>query len=245
VSASHDRKFFDTFMLVLGILLGITIALIILARIIADNTSVANRQEDPVYRQEIAARISPVAKVAVAGQGVLGQMADQMAKLGGAARVTAVASGSSKRAMAEKSGVDEFVALDGSKAPSAAVSADVVIDCTGSRRGFEGALEMAAPGGRVVMLSSIAAYAEPSDWARVVVEKGLEVRGAHVRNLEAEGLTYRDEAKRFLDLLEGRKICLEHLITDVCAPDNAPDIYRRLASGDRGMAGIVIDWQTV
>ena len=36
MSASHDRKFFDTFMLVLGILLGITIGLIILARIIAD-----------------------------------------------------------------------------------------------------------------------------------------------------------------------------------------------------------------
>jgi cytochrome c5 len=68
VSASHDRKFFDTFMLVLGILLGITIGLIILARIIADNTSVAHKQEDPVFRQEIAARISPVAKVAVAGQ---------------------------------------------------------------------------------------------------------------------------------------------------------------------------------
>jgi cytochrome c5 len=68
VSASHDRKFFDTFMLVLGILLGITIGLIILARIIAGNTSVAHKQEDPVFRQEIAARISPVAKVAVAGQ---------------------------------------------------------------------------------------------------------------------------------------------------------------------------------
>ena len=68
MSASHDRKFFDTFMLVLGILLGITIALIILARIIAANTSVAHKQEDPVFRQEVAARISPVAKVAVAGQ---------------------------------------------------------------------------------------------------------------------------------------------------------------------------------
>jgi cytochrome c5 len=68
VSASHDRKFFDTFMLVLGILLGITIALIILARIIAGNTSVAHKQEDPVLRQEIAQRISPVARVAVAGQ---------------------------------------------------------------------------------------------------------------------------------------------------------------------------------
>jgi len=68
VSAEHDRKFFDTFMLVLGILLGITIALIIVARIIAANTSVANRSEDPVLTREVAARIGPVARVAVAGQ---------------------------------------------------------------------------------------------------------------------------------------------------------------------------------
>jgi cytochrome c5 len=68
VSASHDRKFFDTFMLVLGILLGITIALIILARIIASNTSLAHKKEDPVYSAEVAARIGPVARVAVAGQ---------------------------------------------------------------------------------------------------------------------------------------------------------------------------------
>jgi len=68
VSADHDRKFFDTFMLVLGILLGITIALIILARFIASNTSLAHKAEDPVYQKEVAARIAPVAKVAVAGQ---------------------------------------------------------------------------------------------------------------------------------------------------------------------------------
>jgi cytochrome c5 len=68
VSASHDRKFFDTFMLVLGILLGITVALIILARIIAANTSVANKLQDPVYQAEVAGRIGPVARVAVAGQ---------------------------------------------------------------------------------------------------------------------------------------------------------------------------------
>jgi cytochrome c5 len=68
VSADHDRKFFDTFMLVLGILLGITIALIILARFIASNTSLARKAEDPVFQREVAARIAPVAKVAVAGQ---------------------------------------------------------------------------------------------------------------------------------------------------------------------------------
>ena len=68
MSAEHDRKFFDTFMLVLGILLGITIALIILARIIAANSMADFKAADPVVQREIAARIGPVAKVAVAGQ---------------------------------------------------------------------------------------------------------------------------------------------------------------------------------
>jgi cytochrome c5 len=68
VSASHDRTFFDTFLLVLGILVGLTIGLIILARIIAANTSVANRAEDPVYQRQVEERIQPVARVAIAGQ---------------------------------------------------------------------------------------------------------------------------------------------------------------------------------
>jgi cytochrome c5 len=68
VSASHDRTFFDTFLLVLGILVGVTIGLIIIARIIAANTSVANRAEDPVYQRQVEERIQPVARVAIAGQ---------------------------------------------------------------------------------------------------------------------------------------------------------------------------------
>ncbi len=68
MSASHDRTFFDTFLLVLGILVGVTIGLIIIARIIAANTSVANRAEDPVYQRQIEERIRPVARVAIAGQ---------------------------------------------------------------------------------------------------------------------------------------------------------------------------------
>jgi cytochrome c5 len=68
VSASHDRTFFDTFLLVLGILVGVTIGLIIIARIIAANTSVANRADDPVYQNQIEERIQPVARVAIAGQ---------------------------------------------------------------------------------------------------------------------------------------------------------------------------------
>ena len=68
MSASHDRKFFDTFMLVLGILLGVTIGLIILARLIAGPNLLQHKSEDPVFQQELLARIAPVARVAVAGE---------------------------------------------------------------------------------------------------------------------------------------------------------------------------------
>jgi cytochrome c5 len=68
VSDSHDRTFFDTFMLVLGILLGVTIGLIIIARIIAANTSLAHKADDPMYVQQLESRIRPVAQVAVAGK---------------------------------------------------------------------------------------------------------------------------------------------------------------------------------
>jgi cytochrome c5 len=68
VSASHDRKFFDTFMLVLGILVVFTIGLMLLAGYISKNTSHRFQQEDPLRQRETLARIAPPVRVAVAGQ---------------------------------------------------------------------------------------------------------------------------------------------------------------------------------
>jgi cytochrome c5 len=68
VSANHDRTFFDTFMLVLGILFAVTLVLLGLARVISGRSFQVHLQEDPVYQRELLARIEPVAKVAVAGQ---------------------------------------------------------------------------------------------------------------------------------------------------------------------------------
>lgn len=68
MSAAHDKKFFDTFMLVLGILIGIAVLLYILARIIAANTQEKHVITDPTNQAVVAERIAPVAKVAIAGQ---------------------------------------------------------------------------------------------------------------------------------------------------------------------------------
>ena len=68
MSAEHDRKFFDTFMLILGILAAITIGLMLLAGMISERTSKQFHDEDPRKVEETLARIAQVGRVAVAGQ---------------------------------------------------------------------------------------------------------------------------------------------------------------------------------
>lgn len=68
MSAEHDKKFFDTFMLVLGILIGIAVLLYVLARVISANTQEKHVLADPASQAAVAERIAPVAKVAIAGK---------------------------------------------------------------------------------------------------------------------------------------------------------------------------------
>jgi cytochrome c5 len=68
VPAAQDKKFFDTFLLVLGILIAIAVLLYVMARVIASNTQEKNVMEGPEMRDAIAERIAPVARVAVAGK---------------------------------------------------------------------------------------------------------------------------------------------------------------------------------
>jgi cytochrome c5 len=68
VSAAHDRKFFDTFMLVLGVLIGVTALLYLVARVISASTQEKHLLADPAMKAAVAERIAPIAKLAIAGQ---------------------------------------------------------------------------------------------------------------------------------------------------------------------------------
>ena len=68
MSAEHDRKFFDTFMLVLGILIAIAAGLYVLARVISARTQEQHVLADPAMRAAVEERIAPVAKLAIAGR---------------------------------------------------------------------------------------------------------------------------------------------------------------------------------
>lgn len=66
-TSSHDRHFFDTFMLVLGILMGFAVILIFLSRAIASQTQDRYVLEDAKFVQATMDRLAPAGKVAIAG----------------------------------------------------------------------------------------------------------------------------------------------------------------------------------
>ena len=190
-----------------------------------------------------AAGIAAGEKIVIMGQGILGQFVNQMALIKGAREVVAIALTEGKKEIALKSGVDEFIALNQYQYELSSIVADVVIDITGSLKGFENALEIVKPGGRVILLGSIPGYSHESNWAEKVVTKQIDIRGAHVRNLKDEGLTYKEEANRFLQILADKKLIIDHLITEIYQPEKAPEIHERLANGDKNLVGVVIDWK--
>jgi len=67
VTAEHDKKFFNTFTLVLGLLIVIAILLIALSRSVGKNQREIV-QADPAAKAATLERIAPVAKLAVAGE---------------------------------------------------------------------------------------------------------------------------------------------------------------------------------
>lgn len=64
---SHDRKFFDTFMLILGALILFSVAMIVLAKFIGARQG-EFIAEDPAVIGQLEERIKPFGSVAVAGQ---------------------------------------------------------------------------------------------------------------------------------------------------------------------------------
>src|SRR5690606_15045432 len=67
LTRQQDQQFFDSFMLVIGILMGVGVGLFFLARMVAIETEGVFTQEDPRVQAAIAERIAPIGQVALIG----------------------------------------------------------------------------------------------------------------------------------------------------------------------------------
>ena len=68
MSADHDRKFFDIFLMVLGGLVATTIGIYVVAQMTGGRAQAQYIKDDPAYIQMQAERISPAGQVAIVGE---------------------------------------------------------------------------------------------------------------------------------------------------------------------------------
>jgi threonine dehydrogenase-like Zn-dependent dehydrogenase len=195
------------------------------------------------------ARIRPGDRVAVVGQGLIGQMAVRAARLVGADPIVAVAASRRRVGPAMRpGGADEFVALSDGVEAIAGLGADIVIEAVGSSRAITLAMEAAREGGTVVLLGSSRDLGRGLDWWNLAQRRKLTLVGAHIsvvpsRDASAERWTYQQEGRLFLDLLAERRLSVSDLITWRVLPTDCNKVYEVLAEGGRDQVGVVFDWE--
>lgn len=193
------------------------------------------------------AAIRPGERVAVVGQGLIGQLAMRLAKIAGGEAITAVASSRRRMETAMRNGADRFVALSDADAAVERIEADVVIEAVGSAPGIALAMRAARRGGRVVLLGSSRDLGRGLDWWFTAQERDVTLIGAHISALperdSAEGLwTYEQEGRLFLELLARGDLSAADLVTWRAQPRECNRVYEILAGGGGEHVGIVFDW---
>ena len=175
----------------------------------------------------------------VMGMGILGLTAVSLLHAAGAVPVIAVDPSPEKRQKALSCGAD--YALDPFEAEFAQKAktltdggAKVGIEVTGNGKGLDGILDCMARFGRVALLGCTRDSDFTIDYYRKVHGPGITLIGAHTNaRPEKESSngwwTQKDDIQALKKLTELKRIRLSSMIDEVHKPQDAPEIYDRLA----------------
>ena len=189
--------------------------------------------------------------VVVLGLGLIGQFAARLSYLAGARPVIGVDLIPHRVQVAAASGIQ---ALNPGEVDVAQVvsevtggrMAEVVIEATGNPQVVPTALDLAAEGGRVVLLGSLRGKIEIDAYS-TVHRKGISLIGAHTR-LSVHPYTLRDPwtQERNLDLVMALfadgSLKSDGLISHHIQPDDVQETYEALIERPRDFLGVLIEW---
>lgn len=193
--------------------------------------------------------------VMVMGLGLLGLFATQCARLSGAMPVIAVDFSEARRALALKLGADHAFSPDHDAKNLAATiksltggGVNAVAEITGAPNAVKQAFACMAPMGRISLTGCSRTSTPDVDFYNDVHKPGITIIGAHnfVRPSENSFPGYwtlRDDLKMLLRFFAADRLHAAPLISDIVAPQNAPEVYQRLATGDTNPPGILFDWR--
>lgn len=169
-----------------------------------------------------AGRAQPHHTVAVVGLGGVGMAAVMTAAAIGVSAVYGIDLVQSKRDLACEVGADS--AMTPADAIDNGVRADIVIEAVGNSRGFDTAIELVAPGGKIVSVGLGAPDSTYSIPALRLVSEGLTVMGSYLGSAVPE----RD-IPRFAEMWRNGVLPLERLVSDIIPLDRINEAMDALA----------------
>ncbi|MFR8169368.1 MAG: zinc-dependent alcohol dehydrogenase [Marvinbryantia sp.] len=194
--------------------------------------------------------------VLVVGQGLIGLMAMQLARLQGA-RVLVSDTSAKRLALAKELGADYTLnpAADDMGAAISEITkgtkVDTLIDATGSSKVICDNLQHVKIGGEAILLGSPRAPYE-ANVTQIFqyihqFRYRIDVKGAHESRYPKYHTPYVKHSTQrtleiLLDFLRTGRFQVAPMLTQLLPPQKAPEVYRHLAKGDEDYLGIVYDW---
>ena len=202
------------------------------------------------------ARIELGESVLVIGQGLVGNLAAQFARLDGGYPVIAADLSESRLSVSRAVGADHTI-LAGSDSGSIVEAvrsitkedgARAVIETTGAPDPVVTAFKAAGWHGRVVLLASTRGETERVNFYADVHRKALTILGAHNSARPAKDASpgfwpLGDDLKLSLDLMAAGRLAIEPLITTRVSFEEAAQAYRFVTEQRRDALGILLEWK--
>lgn len=190
--------------------------------------------------------------VAVVGQGLVGQLTVQLARLSGGFPVIAVDLLDGRLKVSAKHGADHTVnptrvdAVEEVRRLTGGRGADVVIEATGNPEAIPAALDMAARFGRVVLLGSPRGMSTV-DFYTSVHRRGLTVVGAHTSaRPRCESLPHRwtamDDMNLALRLIASGRVRVRDYISLRLPVERAVEAYELLMERKEEVLGVLLHY---
>lgn len=201
------------------------------------------------------ARIELGEPTLVLGQGLIGLLALQLAKLSGAVPVIAADLTDSRLELSKSIGADRTLNpedTDFSKRLGDATMGKgptVVIEATGHPDAISTALAVAGWGARLVLLASTRGETPSVNFYRDVHKKGLILYGAHnsIRPRQESSpnfWTSEDDSRLMLSLIAQKRFIVAPLISHRVPGHDAPKAYQLLMEWNPGLLGVVLQWNS-
>lgn len=192
----------------------------------------------------------------IAGQGILGVFALQVAALSGAVPMIVSDFSPERRALAKKLGADYALNpadkdyFDQIREITEGEGVRAVVEVTGSAAALQQALEYIAWEGRISLLGCTRVSDVPIDFYKYIHRRGIQLFGAHTfcrgkQESSPHHWTEQDDYRAFLKLVANGKMKASAIISEILSPEKAYDVYRMLAENKNPPLGIVFDWTKI